>query len=168
MPIYLAETDLQRELTGLKSVLIVPCRFCPAATLAVRSEKPYIELFRRFLKTAPYERFIEALKRVLESKGIRTSVFKSRLIHQFVLCMWSTKRRGKLRERAKRHDAVLVLGCEAAGQTVRDALGSTGCRVIQGMKSEGVMSIQPRFRPPCDISLELQSVTPVLPVEPQR
>jgi len=165
MPIYLAETDIQREVAGLESVLIVPCRFCPAATLAVRTEKPYIELFRRFLQTASYERFIEAMRRGLASRGIKSSVFKSRLLHQFVLCMWSIKRRKKLRELAKRHDAVVVLGCEAAGRTVRDALGSTECRVIQGMKSEGVMSIQPRFRPPCNISLELQSVTPVRHVE---
>jgi hypothetical protein len=168
MPIYLAETDVQREVAGLDSVLIVPCRFCPAATLAVRKKRPYIELFRRFLKTASYERFIEAMKSGLETKGIKTSVFKSRLLHQFVLCMWSTRRREKLRERAKQHDAVVVLGCEAAAQTVRDALGSTGCRVIEGMKSEGVMSIQPRFRPPGTISLELQSVTPVRPVERRR
>jgi len=168
MPIYLSETDVQRDVAGLESVLIVPCRFCPAATLAVRTGTPYIELFRRFLKTASYERFIETMRRGLESRGIKTRVFKSRLLHQFVLCMWSIKRRKKLRKLAQRHDAVVVLGCEAAGRTVRDALGSTACRVIQGMKTEGVMSIQPRFRPPCNLSLELQSVTPVLHVDRVR
>jgi hypothetical protein len=162
MPVYLKETDVAPEVDGLKSVLIVPCRFCPAASSAVRSNKPYIELFRRFLKTASYERFIKTMKRGFEDRGIKTSVFKSRLLHQFVLCMWSSKRRKKLLERARQHEAVVVVGCEAAGQTVRDTLESTDCRVIQGMRSEGIMSIQPRFHLPCNLSLELESVTPML------
>lgn len=161
MPVYLDETDVVTEVAGFKSVLIVPCRFCPAATLAVKNNKPYIELFRRFLKTASYERFIETMKRSLENRGIKTSVFRSRLLHQFVLCMWSAKRRNKLRERAKQHEAVVVVGCEAAGQTVRNSLKSTDCQVIQGMRSEGIMSIQPRFHAPCNISLELESVSPI-------
>ena len=59
-------------------------------------------------------------------------------------------------------DTVVVIGCEAAGKTVRDALEATDCRVIQGMRSEGIMSIQPRFHPPGNLLLELQSVTPLL------
>lgn len=161
MPVYLKETDVGSEVAGLESVLIVPCRFCPAASLAVKNDKPYIELFRRFLKTASYESFIKAMKRGFEQQGIRTSVFKSRLLHQFVLCMWSARRRAKLRERAKQHDAVVVVGCDAAGQTVRDSLKNTGCKVIQGMRSEGIMSIQPRMHAPCNISLQLESVSPL-------
>lgn len=159
MPVYLKETDVAQEVAGLGSVLIVPCRFCPAASLAVKTKTPYIELFRRLLKTASYERFITAMKRSLEKKGIETAVFKSRLPHQFVLCMWTGRRRRKLLQRARKHEAVVVLGCEAAGRTVRDCLGSTDCRVVQGMRSEGIMSIKPRFHAPCNLSLELESVT---------
>jgi len=158
---YLDKTDVVAEVADLKSVLIVPCRFCPAASQAVRANEPYIEPFRRFLKTAAYERFIETLKGDLENRGIQTSVFRSRLVHQFVLCMWSSKRRKKLSELARQHDAVVVLGCEAAGQTIRDALDSADCRVIQGMRSEGIMSIKPKLRSPCNLWLELESVTQV-------
>jgi len=166
MPFYLDPVDVVPEVAGCESVLIVPCRFCPAASMAVRSDEPYIEFPRRSLKTASYERLINALKRGLEERGIRTSVFRSGLLHQFVLCMWTSRRRKQLSERAKKYDAVVVMGCEAAVQTVRHALESTACRVIQGMKSEGIMSIQPRLSMPCNISLELECVTPFVHREP--
>lgn len=149
------------------SVLIVPCRFCPAASSAVKNNETYIRLFRRFMKTDSYERYIDSLKANLEKKGIRTDVFRSRLIHQFVLCMWTSMRRKKLRKYAKKYDAVIVLGCEAAARTVRDSIGTSSCRVIQGLESEGVMSIQPRFSLPGNISLELESITPYTPRETQ-
>ena len=76
MPFYLKELDIVPRVAGLRSVLIVPCRFCPAASLAVREKKPYIELFRKFLKTKAYESFIQALKGRLKGEGIKTAVFK--------------------------------------------------------------------------------------------
>jgi hypothetical protein len=127
----------------------------------VRSNKPYIEFFRRCLKTAAYERLIKAMKRSLESKGIKTSVFKSNLLHQFVLCMWTSKRREKLLDQAKNYEAVVVVGCEAAVRTVRDSVKSTDCQVIQGMNNEGLMNARPKFHLPCNVSLELESVTPI-------
>jgi hypothetical protein len=162
MPFYLDETDILPEVTGLKSVLIVPCRFCPAASLAVRSTGPYIEFPRRGLETGSYERLIKRVKQKLENRGIKVNLFKSKLLHQFVLCMWTSKRRNKLMELAKEYDALVVMGCEAAVQTVQESVKSTTCRVIQGMKNEGVMSIRPKFSLPCNISLELESVTPLL------
>jgi hypothetical protein len=90
--------------------------------MAIKSDEPYLELHRRFLKTASYERHIAALKESFESRGIETGVFKSNLLHQFVLCMWTSRRRSRLLERAKRYEAVLVLGCEAAVETVRSCL----------------------------------------------
>ena len=160
MPFYLDVVDVVPEVAGFESVLIVPCRFCPAASMAVRGNEPYIEFPRRSLKTAAYERLIKHTKNSLEEEGIETSVFKSSLVHQFVLCMWTSGRRKQLLERARNYDAVVVLGCEAAVQTVRNALESTNCQVVQGMTSEGIMSIQPRLSMPCNISLELEGVTP--------
>lgn len=147
------------------SVLIVPCRFCPAASSAVRNNETYIRLFRRFMKTDSYERYIESLKSDLEKKGIKTDVFRSRLIHQFVLCMWTSRRRKKLRKYADKYDAMIVLGCEAAEQTVRDSIGASSCRVVRGLDSEGVMSIQPRFSLSGNISLELESITQYSPLD---
>ena len=68
---------------------------------------------------------------------------------------------------AKKYEALVVIGCEAAVETVREAVRSTDCQVIQGMKTQGVMSIQPGFKLPCTISLDLQGVSPTLFPEQQ-
>lgn len=159
MPFILKPIDDTVAYEQFDSVLIVPCRFCPAASAAVKSNEPYFEIFRRFLKTGSYERFIETLKSRLEQKGVRVSVFRSRWLHQFVLCMWTSRRRKALKRRAKDHDALIVLGCEAAVQTVRDALGPDSCPVLQGVETEGIMSVNPKFSLPCNLTLELESVS---------
>jgi len=155
MPFYLKEIDVNSQLAKFKSVLIIPCRFCPAASSALSRNEPYLELLRGSLKTPSYEQIIKTLKSNLEKQGIKTGVFKSNIVHQFVLCTWSTKKRQKLMEYAKQYEALLVLGCEAAVQTVQDCVKSSSCQVIQGMKTVGLMSIRPRFHLPCSISLKL-------------
>ena len=114
MPVYLKDRDEFPELERFESILLVPCRFCPAASLAVRRNKPYFEFFRRFLKTASYEQLIETIQSNLEKKGVKTDIFKSKLLHQFVVCMWTSRRRKKLSERARKYEALVVMGCEAA------------------------------------------------------
>jgi len=162
MPFCLETVDVVPEITNSSSVLIVPCRFCPAASMAVKSNEPYIEFPRRLLKTAAFERLIADMKADFEKKGIRTRVFESHVLHQFVLCMWTARRRMKLQETAKNFEAVVVMGCEAAVETVGNCLESTSCRIIQGMKAEGIMSIQPKLSLPCTLSLELEGVTPYI------
>ena len=39
MPFYLEDRDISSAIAEIRSALIVPCRFCPAATLAVRESK---------------------------------------------------------------------------------------------------------------------------------
>ena len=162
MPIYFKDKTEFPELEKFKSVLIVPCRFCPAASMAVRRNKPYFEFFRRFLQTGSYEQLLDTIKSNLEKKGIRTDVFKSRWLHQFVVCMWTNRRRKKLLKRADKYEAVVVMGCEAAVQTVYDTLESTSCQVFQGMRSEGVMTIKPSLNFPCNISLKLDKIIPLV------
>lgn len=162
MPFHLETIKDISKFSQFKSVLIIPCRFCPAASFSVSNNEPYIEPFRKFLKTDSYERYIKYLKSKFEEKGIKTDVFKSRIIHQFVLCMWTSRRRKKLLERAKKYEALIVLGCEAAVQTIRNAVKSTSCKVYQGLETKGVMSIQPRFNLAGKIFLELESLTPLL------
>ena len=162
MPVYLKDVDDFEELQGADSVLIVPCRFCPAASMAVRSDEPYFEFFRRFLKTDSYEKLIATMKSKLEQKGIKTDVFASRWLHQFVLCMWTSRRRKHLARRAADYDAMVVLGCEAAVDTAYDAVKETPCRVYMGMRGEGIMSVLPRFGLPANLSLELKRVTPLV------
>ncbi len=122
MPFYLKGSNILPEVAGLRSVLIVPCRFCPAASMAVREKKPYIELFRRFLRTEAYESFIRSLKSRLENEGIKTAVFDSKLPHHYVTCMWTSRRRRELARRASQFEGVVVLGCDATVEIVRDAI----------------------------------------------
>ena len=161
MPFYLKEANVAPQLAGLQSVLIVPCKFCPAASLAVKKRKPYLELFRKFPRTEVYESYIEDLKRRLEDRGLRTAVFESKLPHNFVLCLWTSGRRRELAKRAAEFDGVVVLGCDGAVQTVRDSIESSDCRVIRGMEVEGLMNAVPEVSFPFNVSLEMQGVIPV-------
>lgn len=162
MPVYLKEPDNFEKLNQFEKVLIIPCRFCPAASLAISKNEPYFNFFRCLLQTAAYERSIETMKAELEKKGIRADVFKSRLLHQFVVCMWTSRRRTMLRKQAKRYDALVVLGCEAAVQTIIDSLDDVSIPVIQGMRTEGIMSVLPRFQWPARVTLQINSITPLL------
>ena len=105
MPYYLKEIEDMPELAKFNSVLIIPCRFCPAASMAVSKNEPYIELFRGLLKTAAYEEFIKTIKCDLEKKGVKTDIFRSRVLHQFVLCSWTEKRRDELSDLADKYEA---------------------------------------------------------------
>ena len=162
MPVYLKDIHDFQQLEQFESVLIVPCRFCPAASLAVRNNEPYFEFFRHMLQTAAYERYIETMKSELEKRGVTADVFRSRVPHQFVVCMWTRRRRKQLMRRAKKYDAVVVLGCEAAVQTILDSVDDASFQVVQGMRTEGIMSILPRFQWPGRITLQLNSITPLL------
>jgi hypothetical protein len=161
MPFYLKESDILSQIAGLQSVLIVPCRFCPAVSLAVRENKPYIELLRKFLRTEAYESFIQALKHRLQDEGIKTVVFDSILPYHFVACMWTTGRRRDFVKRAEEFEGVVVLGCDALFETVFDSLKHIDCRVIQGMEVEGIMTVVPTLSFPLNISLKMQSITSV-------
>lgn len=166
MPFYLIDRDISSDIATVDSVLIVPCRFCPAATLAVRERKPYIKLFSKLTRTPSYESYIQALKSRLEGEGIRTGVFDSKLPHQFVVCMWTSGRRKALARKAAQYDAVIVLGCDAAVETVRSCLPAN-YRVIPGMDVEGIMTVIPSLQFPFNISLEVGSVTRVLQPHPR-
>lgn len=161
MPFYLKEVDVVSEVAKFRSALIVPCRFCPAASTAVKNNKPFIRFFRRLLKTECYEDLIKNMQSRLEREGVRADVFKSGILH-YVLCMWPSERRKRLLRRASEYEAVVVMGCDAAYESVCDVLRSTNCQVVHGMESEGVMTLTTRFNWPLNISLDLLSVTPVL------
>ena len=165
MPIYLKDVDVVPEVAKFQSALIVLCRFCPAASLAMRKDKPYIEFFRRFLKTEPYEQLINNMKSRLEKEGLKTNVFKGNLFPMplnFIICFWNSGQREKLLKHAQQYEAIVVMGCEAAYQNVCDILKSTDCKIFLGMESEGIFEAIPKFRFPLNISLELSNVMPVL------
>ena len=160
MPFYLKEVDVVPEVAKFQSALIVICRFCPAASLAVRNQQPYLEFFRRFLKTESWEQHVNNVRSRLEKEGVKTSVFKGNLLN-FIICMWTSGQRKKLLKRASEYEAVVVMGCEGAYESVCDIIKSTDCQVFLGMESEGVLNAIPKFHLPFNISLELSNVTPM-------
>ena len=159
MPIHLDDLDVVPEVAGLRSALIVPCNMCPAITVAVREKQPFMRFFRSFLKSAPFEQHIRALQSRLREKGVTTEVFKSNLIHQWFLCMWPSGQRKKLQKYAKQYEAVIVLGCDSATETVRDLVKSS--KVIEGMEVAGFMNAKLRFHLPCNVSFEDCKIIPM-------
>jgi hypothetical protein len=77
------------------------------------------------------------------------------------MCMWTPGRRAKLRRLASQHDAVIVLGCDSATETVREAVEASGCKIIEGMKVSGIMNAQLSFRLPGNVSFENSKVVPI-------
>jgi hypothetical protein len=161
MPIHFNDLDLIPKVSGLKSALIVPCIMCPAVTVAIREEKPLMKLFRNLFKSAPFEQYLKTLRIRLQERGVKTDVFNSRMYHHWFLCMWSAGRREKLRQSAKDYEAVIVLGCNSATETVRDAVQSAGCRVIEGMEVGGLTNAKLKVHLPANVSFEDVKIVPM-------
>ena len=161
MPIHFNDRDVVSEVTGLSSALIVPCYMCPAVTVSVREKKPFIELFKSFLKSAPFEQYITALRSRLEEHGVKTKVFKSVPSHEWFMCMWTSEKRKKLQKCAEQYDAVIVLGCESATETIRNVVKPDDCEVIEGMEVTGIMNAELRFHLPGNISFENCRTIPI-------
>ena len=160
MPLYLNDVDVASEVEGARSVLIVPCRMCPATSLAVRTNKPFFELFKTFLRSPPLEEHIKTIQSRLEGRGLKTGVYLPR---QFLACAWTSRERKRLLKRATQYDAAIVLGCDSAAASARDALKSTDCKVIQGMEVAGIVNVKVRFHFPGTLSLEDCRVISVSP-----
>lgn len=154
MPIHFNDADVVSKISGISSALIVPCNMCPAVTVAVRERKPFMQLFKSMLKSAPFERYLKSLQSRLSENGVKTKIFKSVPYHQWFMCMWTSRKRKKLQKCAKHYDAVIVLGCESATETVRDVVKSDDCKVIEGMKVTGIMNAELGFSLPADVSFK--------------
>jgi hypothetical protein len=161
MPIHFNDLDVGSDVAGLSSALIVPCNMCPAATVAVREKKPFMQFFRSFLKSPPFEQYLKDLQSQLRENGVITKVFKSNLYHQWFMCMWTSAQRKKLQKALKEYEAVIVLGCNSATETVRDTAKSTDCKVIEGMKTTGIMNAKLKFHFPCNVSFEDCKIVPL-------
>ena len=161
MPFYLKDVDVVPEVAKFQSALIVLWRFCPAASLAVTNNQPFMEFFRRLLKTESYEQLINNMQSRLEKEGVKTDVFKGSIFN-YLICMWTSGQRKKLIKNASQFEAVVVMGCENAYESVQDILKSTDCQVFHGMESEGLMNAIPKVHLPFNISLEKFKVTPMI------
>ena len=160
MPIHFEDQDVVSEVAGLRSALIVPCNLCPAVTVAVRQNRPFMRFFRSLVKSAPFEEYLDSLQSRLSEMGVQTKVFRSTLYHQWFMCMWTSRRRKKLEKQAKSYEAVIVLGCDSATETVRGVVPSD-VKVIEGMKTAGIMNGRMGFRLPGDLFFEDCRVVPI-------
>jgi hypothetical protein len=160
MPIHFEDLDVVSEVAGLPSALIVPCNLCPAVTVATRENRPFMRFFRSPVKSAPLEEYLTMLRSRLGEKGVSTKVFRSNLYHQWFMCMWTSRRRKKLEKQAKNYDAVIVLGCDSATETVRDAV-PPDVKVIEGMKIAGIMNGRMSFRWPANLVFDDCRVVPI-------
>ena len=154
MPLHLEDVDVVQKVEGMNSALIVPCNMCAAVTVAMNENKPFLQIFKNFLKSVPFDEYIKRLQGRLKEKGVTSTLFKSDLPHQWFLCMCTQGRKKKLRECITQYDAVIVLGCNSAIETVRDAARLSGCKVIEGMKFGGIANATLKFRLPGEISFE--------------
>ena len=159
MPLHFDDLDVVSEVAGLSSALIVPCYMCPAVTVAVREKKPFLQLFRNFLKSAPFDQYMKTLQSRLKENGVNSKVFKSIPSHEWFMCMWTSGKRMKLQKCAEQYDAVIVLGCESATETVRDVVKDS--KVIEGMVKAGIMNAQLRFHLPGNVSFENCKTVPI-------
>ena len=160
MPIHFEDQDVASEVSGLKSALIVPCNLCPAVTVSVRQNRPFMRFFRSLVKSAPFEEYLEALQSRLSELGVQTKVFRSTLYHQWFMCMWTSRRRQKLEKQAKNYEAVIVLGCDSATETVRGVVPSD-MKVIEGMRTAGIMNGRMGFRLPGNLVFDDCRVVPI-------
>ncbi len=161
MPFILDDVDVVSEIAGLSSALIVPCNMCPAINQAVREEKPFIQLFTSFLKSAPFDQHLKSLQSRLKEQGVTTEVFTSNIPYQWFLCMWTAGQRKKLQKHARQYEAVIVMGCGSATATVRDAVKTTDAKVIEGMEVVGFLNAQMKFHLPCNVSFEDCKMVPM-------
>lgn len=162
MPIHFEDLDVVSKVAGLGSALIVPCRMCPAATIAVRENKPFMNFFRGLFKSQPFEHYLKTLQDRLKENGVSSKIFGCSLYHRWFMCMWTPGTRRKLLKEAKKYDAVIVLGCSSATVTVRDTVESIDCQVIEGMEATGIMNAKLKFDFPCKVSFTECKETPLM------
>lgn len=105
--------------------------------------------------------FIKDMQKRLSNEGLKTGVFKGNLIN-YLICLWTSGGRKKLIKHASQFEAVIVMGCESAYESVQEILKSTDCKVFLGMKSEGVLNAIPKVHLPLNISLEKFKITPII------
>ena len=157
MPVHLEPRDVSADLKNYNSVLIVSCPVCPPMSLAMQQNSPFIEFFKRGLKTGAFEDYIQSIRKPLEQRGVRTGAYS---IHAPtpMMCLWTKWQRSRLLKRARNYEAVLVLGCDSATYTAQETLKNTDCQVIQGMRMIGTTNATLKVRFPMTIDLALHSV----------
>ncbi len=157
MPVHLEPRDVSADLENFNSVLIVSCPVCPPMCLAMQQDSPFIEFFKRGLKTGAFEDYIQSIRKPLEQRGVRTGAYAIH-IPTPMMCLWTEWQRNRLLKRAKDYEAVLVLGCDSATYTAQEVLKNTECQVIQGMDMIGTTNATLKVRFPLTFNLDMHCV----------
>jgi len=157
MPVHLEPLDVSSDLERFRSVLIVSCPVCPPMCLAMQKSSPFMEPFKRGLKTGAFKDHIQSIREPLEQRGIRTGVYSVH-IPTPMMCLWTEWQRSRFLKRARDYEAVLVLGCDSAAYTVQDVLKNTDCQVIPGMEVIGTTNATLKVRFPLTIDLDMHCV----------
>ena len=157
MPVHLEPLDVAADLQDFRSVLIVSCPVCPPMCVAMQQNSPFIELFKRGLKTGAFEDYIQSIREPLEQRGVRTSAYSIHLPTP-MMCLWTEWQRNRLLKRARDYEAVVVLGCDSAAYTAEEVLKGSDCQVIQGMQMVGTTNATLKVRFPLKIELDMHCV----------
>jgi hypothetical protein len=153
MPIYLEPVDISHQLKEFTSVLIVFCPICPPISLSMQKHSACLELSKRGFKSVAFQDHVRSIRESLEDLDIKTGVFSTYLPCP-TMCLWTKGQRERLRNRAKDYEAAVVLGCDTARYTARQALQDTDCQVFQAMRMTGLTNAIVKFRFPMTVTLE--------------
>lgn len=148
MPLQLNDKDVVSKMDGIRSALIVPCNMCPAVSIAIRENKPFMQFYKSLFKSPPFQKHIKRLQAQLKAQGIRSQVFKTHLYHHWFICMWPGRPGKKLKQTAKQYEAIIVLGCDSASEIVRNLVKATDCHIFSGMEIAGIINARLRFQLP--------------------
>ena len=157
MPVHLEPLDVSSDLENFRSVLIVSCPVCPPMCVAMQQNSPFIDFFKRGLKTGAFEDYIQSIRKPLEQRGVRTGAYSIH-VPTPMMCLWTEWQRGRFLKRASDYEAVLVLGCDSANYTAQEVLKDTDCQVIQGMRMVGTTNATLKVRFPLTIELDMHCV----------
>jgi hypothetical protein len=153
MPLHLEPLDFLADLQDAHAVLIVSCPICPPVSLATADDSAFIDLFEGGFKTPAFEKHIREIRETLGQRGIRSDVFSLRIPCP-AMCLWTKGQRRRLRKRARKYDAILVLGCESARLTAEQALENDQRRVVLGMRMAGITNATASLQSPFKIAFK--------------
>jgi len=153
MPIYLEPVDISHQLKEFASVLIVFCPICPPISLSMQKHSACLELSKRGFKSVAFQDHVRSIRESLEDFGIKTGVFSTYMPCP-TMCLWTRGQRERLRKLAENYEAAVVLGCDTARYTARQALQDTDCQVFQAMRMTGLTNAIVKFRFPMTVTLE--------------
>ena len=154
MPLLLEPADVFDKIGEARSVLIASCPICPAFSLAMRAATPLFSLDKGGPRLIALKDHEASLREALNARGVRTDTL-TLYTPIPMMCLWTKGQRSRFARRARAFDMVLVLGCESATHTVKQALEGTRCRVVQAMQLIGITNATVGYETPLKLVLQV-------------